>query len=52
MSERHPEGHLPFYEDYPMNDGQWNLWETFPENFDDKDYAAEEIHHEIKQNIK
>ena len=40
MSERHPEGHLPFYEDYPMNDGQWNLWETFPENFDDSDYAA------------
>ena len=43
MSDRHPDGNLPYYEDYPMNDGSWNIWETFPENFDDTDFAAEEV---------
>jgi len=30
LSENRPDESMPFYEDYPMNDSHWNLWEQFP----------------------
>eukprot|EP00339_Tiarina_fusa_P020786 CAMPEP_0117002216 /NCGR_PEP_ID=MMETSP0472-20121206/3968_1 /TAXON_ID=693140 ORGANISM="Tiarina fusus, Strain LIS" /NCGR_SAMPLE_ID=MMETSP0472 /ASSEMBLY_ACC=CAM_ASM_000603 /LENGTH=41 /DNA_ID= /DNA_START= /DNA_END= /DNA_ORIENTATION= len=34
---------MPYYEDYPMNDSHWNVFEQFPNNFDDVDHDAEKI---------
>lgn len=31
MSDSRPDPNLPYFEDYPMNDSHWNIWETFPE---------------------
>jgi hypothetical protein len=31
LSDRHPEKHMQFFEDYPMNDSHWNYYESFPE---------------------
>jgi len=29
LAGRHPEENFPYYEDYPMIDSHWDLWETF-----------------------
>jgi hypothetical protein len=31
LSDRYPEQNMPYFEDYPMNDSHWNIFETFPE---------------------
>ncbi|EAR91807.2 hypothetical protein TTHERM_00985010 (macronuclear) [Tetrahymena thermophila SB210] len=43
LSENRPEEAMPFYEDYPQNDSHWNLWEQFPEDFEDSNAEREAI---------
>ena len=38
LAGRHPVENFPYYEDYPMIDSHWDLWETFGGIFVFDDY--------------
>jgi len=43
-SEKRPEENFPIFEDYPMNDTRWDIWEIFEPDFDDTQF--EKVHAE------